>query len=406
MAPKRIAFISIPHIFAEGEESRRGYPKDQPKGDHQDQPKGDHQDQPKGGHQDLPLVIVSGTLSKSVVIDHSKALEGSPVRKGVFLKNIASLKGKIKVVPADYEYVEKLDQTVAERLKNYSPSVESAGTGEYYLDLTGTKRLLGREIDTCGKIIREFKESLGFTASLGIGSTVLIARLASRVAGEMSAYDICETAEELFLSPLCVELCPELSFPVKKALLSNYNIKNIGELEMFTKNDLTCMFGKEGEVLYNCSRGLSRDRLIEKNTEKILIKKLIINSEDNDDGVVRRCFFSMVLELCTQMREGCVFPRSFHITVIYQDNYRHAFSGSLKNLSFFEKRLYGDLIIHVNRALERRTCVKKIILSFSRFVPSSLQMSLFSDNSKLEKITGAFDMIQKKFGKKYIRYGG
>lgn len=390
MAPKRIAFISIPHIFAESEESRRGY----------------HQYQTKGGHQDLPLVIVSGTLSKSVVIDHSKPLDGSPVRKGVFLKNIASLKGKIKVLPADYEYVEQLDKTVVDRLKNYSPSVESAGTGEYYLDLTGTKKLFGREIDTCVRIIREFKESLGFTASIGIGSTVLIARLASHVAGEMSTYDICETAEELFISPLSVELCPELSFPAKKALLSNYNIKSIGELEMFTKNDLTCMFGKEGEALYNCSRGLSRDRLIERSTEKNLMKKLIVNSEDNDDGIVRRYFFSMVLELCTQMREDRVFPRAFHITVIYQDNYRHTFSGHLKNPSFFEKRLYQDLITYVNRALERRTCVKKIILSFSRFVLSSHQMSLFRDNSKLEKITGTFDMIRKKFGKKYIQYGG
>ena len=398
MAPKRIAFISIPHIFAESEESRRG--------GHKNKPEGGHQDQPKGDHQDLPLVIVSGNLSKSVVIDHSKTLYDSPVRKGVFLKDIASLKGKVKVLPADYEYVKKLDTAVADRLKNYSPSVENADTGEYYLDLTGTKRLFGREIDTSGRIIREFRESLGFTASIGIGSTVLIARLASRVAGEMSAYDICETAEELFLSPLSVELCPELSFPVKKTLLSNYNIKNIGELEMFTKNDLTCMFGKEGEVLYNCSRGLSRDRLIEKSTEKILMKKLIVNSEDNDDGIVRRYFFSMVLELCTQMRESRVFPRTFNITVIYQDNYRHTFSGNLKDPSFFEKKLYQDLLIYVNRALERRTCVKKIILSFSRFVPSSIQMSLFHDNSKLEKITGAFDMIQKKFGKKYIQYGG
>ena len=300
MASKRIAFISIPHIFAESEESRRGYHQNQPKGDYQDQLKGGHKNQPKGDYQDQPLIIVSGTLSKSVVIDHSKTLYGSPVRKGMFLKDIASLKGKIKVLPADYEYVEKLDKTVADRLKNYSPSIENAGTGEYYMDLTGTKRLFGREIDTCGRIIRELRESLGLTASIGIGSTVLIARLASRVAEEMSAYDICETAEELFLFPLSVELCPELSFPVKKALLSNYNIKNIGELEMFTKNDLTCMFGKEGEILYNCSRGLSRDRLMEKNTEKILMKKLIVNSEDNDDGIVRRYFFSMVLELCTQ----------------------------------------------------------------------------------------------------------
>jgi nucleotidyltransferase/DNA polymerase involved in DNA repair len=444
MPLRRIAFISIPHIFAESEESRRGrhlerlqdYPAensskgaakdishDQPKADYRDpakkddpddrmqdscsnHPNNDPDDRTKDDHQGVPLVIVSGALSKSVVIDHSKALAGSPVRKGVFLKSIASLLDKIRVLPADYEYVEKLDKNAAKRLKNYSPSVESAGTGEYFLDLTGTKKLFGREIDTCGKIIREFKENLGLTASIGIGSSVLIARLASHVAGERSVYDICENAEDLFLSAISVKLCPEVSSTVKKALLSNYNIKSIGELGMFTKSDLTCMFGKEGEVLYNCSRGISRDRLIEKNTQKTLMKKLIVSSEDNDDGIVRRCFFSMVLELCTKMREDCIFPRAFHIVFIYQDNYRHTFSGSLKNPSFFEKKLYQDLIIYVNRALERRTCVKKIILSFSRFVPSSLQMSLFRDNSKLEKLTGTFDMIQKKFGKKYIRYGG
>jgi DNA polymerase-4 len=416
MAPRRIAFVSIPHIFAESEEGRSERRPEERRDSRDDKPRGAPGDRPRNApapdgrvqddRQGLPLVIVSGSLSKSVVIDHSKALAGSSVRKGVFLKSIASLLDRIRVLPADYEYVEKLDKTAAAGLKNYSPSVERAGTGEYFLDLTGTKRLFGREIDTCGKIIRDLEENLGLTASIGIGSNVLIARLASFVAGEKSVYDICETAEELFLSTISVRLCPGVSTAVKKALLSNYNVKNMGEVGMFTKNDLTCMFGKEGDVLYNCSRGISRDRLFEKRTQKTLMKKLIVSSEDNDDGIVRRCFFSMVLDLCTRMREDCVFPRAFHIVFVYQDNYRHTFSGGLKNPSFFEKKLYQDLIVYVNRALERRTCVKKIILSFSRFVPSSLQMSLFRDNSKLEKLTGTFDMIQKKFGKKYIRYGG
>lgn len=379
---KRIGFISIPHIFAESEESRR---KNLP---------------------GLPLVIVSGNLSKSIVIDYSKGLAGSPVKKGVFLKSIAPLRGKIGVLPADYEYVEKLNQRIMRRLKNYSPLVESPGTGEYCLDLTGTKKLFGRELDTCGKIINELKSSFGLTSSIGIGGTTLISRMASRVASGGSVYDICKTSEELFLSPLSIGLCAEISGPVKKALLSSYNIQKLGELGVFTKNDLICMFGKEGEALYNYSRGLSRNRIIEQSTEKVLEKSLIVNSESNDDGIVRRCFFSMILELCTKMREDCMFPRSFHIGVIYQDNYRYARSGNLKDPSFFEKKLYEDLVIYLNRALARRTCVKKIILTFSHFIPSSLQLPLFGDNVRMERLTGAFDRVQKMFGKKYIRYGG
>ncbi len=379
---KRIVFISIPHIFAESEESRRKNPPG------------------------LPLVIVSGNLSKSIVIDYSKGLAGSPVKKGVLLKSIASLRGKIGVLPADYEYVEKLNQKVMRRLKNYSPLVESPGTGEYCLDLTGTKKLFGRELDTCGKIINELKAALGLTSSIGIGSTTLISRMASQVAAGGSVYDIYKTSEALFLSPLSIGLCTEISGPVKKALSSNYNIHKLGELGVFTKNDLICMFGKEGETLYNYSRGLSRNRIIEQSTEKVLEKSLIVNSESNDDGIVRRCFFSMILELCTKMREDCMFPRSFHIGVIYQDNYRYTHSGSLKDPSFFEKKLYEDLVIYVNRALARRTCIKKIILSFSHFTPSSLQLPLFGSNVRVERLTGAFDMVRKKFGKKYIRYGG
>jgi nucleotidyltransferase/DNA polymerase involved in DNA repair len=379
--PKRIAFISVPHIFAEGERARRReYPV-------------------------LPLVIVSGSLSKSVVIDYSRNLEGSTVKKGAFLRDIAFLKDKVRIVPADYEYVEKLSENVVAWLKHYSPLVESPCAGEYYLDLTGTKTLLGRELDTCGKIMRDLKRIFGFTSRAGIGSSLLISRMASRTAGTGGVYDIYRSAESLFLAPLSIELLTELSTEVKTELLEGYNIHCIGDLLLFSKNDLLCMFEKEGRFLYNCSRDFSRNSLIEKKTEKVLEKELIVSSENNDDVHLRRYFFSMILDLCTKMRREYIFPKTFSIRIIYQDNFRHVLSGKLKNPSFFEKNLYRDLIGYLDRALKRRTCVKKILLSFSHFITPSPGLPLFDESFRMEKLAEAFDRVQKRYGKNSLRYG-
>ncbi|KPJ84110.1 MAG: hypothetical protein AMS17_16660 [Spirochaetes bacterium DG_61] len=379
---KRIVFVSIPHIFAEAEEARRN------------------------GADHRPLVIVSGTFTKSLVLDHSMSLAGSPVKKGVYLREIAFLSDKIRVLPADYEYVDRLHREVIERLKNYSPSVESASPGEYYLDLTGTRRLFGREIDTCGSIIHELHWAFGFTCSIGIGSTILVARLASQVAGSCSVYDVYEPAELLFLAPLGIELIPQVADEVKEELQASYNVHSIDDLMLFSRSDLQCMFGKEGGLLYECSRGFARSALVEKKTEKVLERQLIVSSSSNNDRFIQRSFFFMIVDLCRQMREEHLFPRAFFLRVIYQDNYRAVMGGKLREPSFFEKLLYSELVGHLNRALKRRTCIKKIVLSLSHFTTPSLQLSLFHhDGFRMERLAEAFDLVQRRFGKNSLRYG-
>jgi len=378
---KRIVFVSIPHIFAEAEEMRRE------------------------GADRRPLVIVSGSLSKSLVIDYSRSLEALGVKKGVELKDIAPLKDRIRLLPADQEYVEGLHKNVIERLKNYSPSVESVSPGEYYLDLTGTRRLFGREIDTCGSIIHELHWAFGFTCCIGIGSTVLVSRLASQVASACSAYEICEPSEGLFLAPLGIELIPQVADEVKRELKLSYNVHNIGDLMLFSRNDLQCMFGKEGGLLYDCSRGFARNTLVKKKSEKLLEKHLIVSSESNDDRFIRRSFFFMIVDLCRQMRQEQLFPRVFCLKILYQDNYRSVMTGKLKNPSFFEKPLYRELELYLNRALKRRTCMKKLSLSLSHFIAPSCQLSLFQETFRMERLAGVFDLVERRFGRNSLRYG-
>ena len=57
-------------------------------------------------------------------------------------------------------------------------------------------------------------------------------------------------------------------------------------------------------------------------------------------------------------------------------------------------------------ALTRRTCLKKIVLTFSGFIPAVIQESLFGGDDRELKLCRAFDAIRAKYGKKAIDYAG
>jgi DNA polymerase-4 len=378
---KKIAFISIPHMVAESEEARQD------------------------GNEKWPLVVASGEQPKSIVLDFSRSIEGTPIKRGLYLKNIDFIRDRTRILPVDYEYVESFNDRLVGYLKNYSPYVENPGIGEYYIDLSGTELLFGRPLDTCGKIVGQLRRVFKLTASCGIGSTTLSARLAAGISGDGGVYEVLQNPEKLFFPSLSITLLPNLPLSLKNELLLEYSIRSMGDLLPFSRADLRNLFGTEGDLLYNYSRGISRSTLIEKKTEEVLQRECVINHERNDDDLIRRKFFNLILELCEEMRREHVFPRSAKITVVYQDDYRYTTAGKLLHPCFYEEKLYGELVFHLNRALKRRTCVKKIVLAFSRFTAPSLQLSLFHDTYRMSELSKAFDQIRRRFGKKSIGYG-
>jgi nucleotidyltransferase/DNA polymerase involved in DNA repair len=392
MKQRRVAFIRLPHILAEVSEQR----------------------------QAGPLVVVSGLSPKGVVLDYSRELQSGlqtrpvpAVKRGAFLKDIEAAAPGVRVVTADFERLEDAHAAVVHTLKDYSPQVTAPKAGEYCLDLTGTKRIFGREIDTCAAVLERINRELGFTARAGIGSNLLIGSLACAVVPEGGVYDISVQAEREFILPLSVRLLPALPTGLSRGtvdeLVSNYGIGRVEDLLPFSMEDLRCLFGREGDILYRCARGEAgtRQALSERKTgpSGTLKREVTISSERNDDWSVRRWFFTLVFDLCRDLRELRVFPGRFFLAVVYQDDYRHTKEGRLAAPSFFEGDVYRQLLPCLDRALQRRTCVKKLVLSFSRFRTPSLQFSLFGDASRPSRLACAFDRITQRFGGGTIRYG-
>jgi len=392
----RILFIYIPHILAESEERRV-------------HPGGSKVSTSAKIQKDIviphSLIIASGKTLRSTVVDYSPCLEGKGVRKGMLLKNIPSLLKNTPILLPDYIHLEEINRKLLTMLNNYSPVVENSSAGEYFLDLTGTGKLLGRQIDTSIKIMFQLKQEWGFSACCGIGNNILVARLSALVAGYGGALEVPEGSERLFLAPLSPALLPDISPAIKKELIFNFNLRSLKDVASLPCKELSTIFGKDGELLHLYSCGMGRQKLFEKKTHKCIKGEKSLRITANSGPLLRKTLFSLLVELCTGMREQGSAPKRFCLEIIYVDGYRKSFRGRIVPPSFFEKELYNILLPYTEKAVERRVGIKKLYLEFTGFSTPSIQPELFHDELKTARLTGAFDCIKKRFGEKAIYYG-
>lgn len=376
---KQIVFITIPHFLAEIEANKTGI-------------------------HARNIVIVSGSSPKSIILDYSPELSRFNLAKGHFIADLNTVQKDVEIKLVDYAQAENVSGDIISFLKQYSIIVEEYCLGQFYIDLTGTRRLFGNELDTCTKIIKKLCNTMNLNAAAGIGSNKLIAFLAANQSPVHYASRIFINMEKVFLDSLPVSALPDISSLTKKELLHTYNIKNIKDLSFLEQDELRSMFPKDWEQLLNYSRNISTDTLHEKKKRKTISQEIIVSSENNDDSTVRHLFLDSLINVCSELRSNDIFPTKFILKIIYQDDYETVFQKKIRTPTFLEKKIYAELLPYLDKALDRRICIKKIILTFHSFVLPFFQHSFFNNDEKQLRLSATFDRIRSRFGIGSITY--
>lgn len=89
--------------------------------------------------------------------------------------------------------------------KEFSPSVIQMSIDEAFIDLTGTEKLFGPPLEIAKKIKAKVKEQTGLTVSVGIASTMYVAKIASGYKKPDGITFIKKGEEEKFILSLPIE---------------------------------------------------------------------------------------------------------------------------------------------------------------------------------------------------------
>jgi DNA polymerase-4 len=110
------------------------------------------------------------------------------------------------VVPPRFHAYVAASREVFDVFERTAPVVEGLSMEEAFLDVRGLERISGTPTEIASRLRREVRESVGLTITVGIASTKVVAKMASRAAKPDGLLAVPPGRELEFLRPLRVEM--------------------------------------------------------------------------------------------------------------------------------------------------------------------------------------------------------
>lgn len=181
------------------------------------------------------------------------------VTASMFMAHAKELCPDLIVVPYHFDKYEEVSEQVYRILLKYSSCVQPVSCDEAFMDITG----LGDPEEIATLLRREIESTTGCTASAGIGSNMLLARLATKRAKPNGQWFFSSFQAAVdYLHDLEVGDLPGVGWSTGKRL-SESGISTISDLRSFGKDRLQSLVGKSaGATLWEFAHGRD-DRQVE-----------------------------------------------------------------------------------------------------------------------------------------------
>nr|XP_048713935.1 DNA repair protein REV1 isoform X2 [Caretta caretta] len=210
---------------------------------------------------------ISG-LSMAEIASCSYEARQVGIKNGMFFGQAKQLCPSLQAVPYDFHAYKEVTQTVYETLASYTHNIEAVSCDEALVDITEILAETRLTPDEFASAIRtEIKDQTKCAASVGMGSNILLARMATRKAKPDGQYHLKPEEVDDFIRGQLVSNLPGVGRSMESKLAS-LGIKTCGDLQYLTMSKLQKEFGpKTGQMLYRFCRGLD-DRPVRTEKER------------------------------------------------------------------------------------------------------------------------------------------
>ncbi|KAF4799971.1 hypothetical protein TURU_049524 [Turdus rufiventris] len=190
------------------------------------------------------------------------------IKNGMFFGQAKKLCPNIQAVSYDFDAYKEVARTVYEILASYTHNIEAVSCDEALVDITEILAETRLTPDEFANVIRtEIKDQTKCTASVGMGSNILLARMATRKAKPDGQYHLKPEEVDDFIRGQLVTSLPGVGRTMESKLAS-LGIKTCGDLQCASMSKLQKEFGpKTGQMLYRFCRGLD-DRPVRTEKER------------------------------------------------------------------------------------------------------------------------------------------
>ncbi len=348
------------------------------------------------------LAVVSSPRQNGTILALSREAEQEGLRRQMRVSLARKISRQTVLVTANPALYHKVQTLLYQHLSHYSPAVEAAGYGRFFLDMTGTERLF-RSSEGAGQMVRRgLAEQLNLTARIGVGRNKLVAAIATRVPTQEAVVAVPQGGEVAFLAPLQATTLPISRERSVRQSLRDLNlavVRDVQALVSHTRLGQT-VFNPFGRQVAAQAQGVDTS-LVQppqwtfRNGHNLL-ERTTLPEETNDDALLRGGVQRLADVVAYKLRRLMCVAEQVTLSIHYSDGYEERASGRLPSPD--SAAISGRLLGLFRRANRRRNRVRAMTVAVRRLRPYARQLSVFDAASRDQRVSRQVDIIREKYG--------
>jgi len=367
-----------------------------------------------------PVIVGGRPGERGVVTAASYEVRALGVRSGLSLTEAGRLAPHAVYLPGRHGTYGDYAQRVRDVVARFCPVISIASIDEMFLDFRGCERMLARPGDgdadatierTVWSIVHSLDAELGLPASVGIGTSRSVAKIASTLAKPQGVLLVPHGQEAEFLAPLPVRRYPGIG-PVAEQKLARVGIGTLGQLASAGRRMLRGVLGAWADPIRAGARGeapadLGDDRpaFREHDPEGGIVGSISNERTFREDVGDADCITSMLCALservCWRARRRGVQARTVTLKLRYAD-FETLSRGRTITPTCTEQEVFPVVMDLYRRARTRPLRLRLLGVALSNLGLYAEQGRLFGEDTRLR---GVVDTIRDKYGFDSLRRG-
>lgn len=354
-------------------------------------------------------VIVGGRTSdspRSVVTSASYDVREYGVHAGMPLFQAKKLCPHAHFLPNDHEYYREVSDKLYKILKQFSDNVEMASIDEAYVDLTGLDEVWGEDyLSMLHQIEKTITTVLQIPISLGVADNKVTAKIAAGI--KKPGITIVPSDEtRAFLAHLAIEDFPGMGH-VTVRQLHHVGVKTIGDLQLWTCNEMVHFFGQSGQQVYLSINGYDdRDVQSEAGAPKSISYEQTFMQDIIHHEEVSGHLRVMTAQVLRRLRNQHLSTKEVRIKIRLQDFSTYTRSYTLNEFAQYDHDIFPIIRTLVQELLQKvpeSKGVRLVGISVSQ-LESICTHSLFS-TERLSRLQTTIDEINNRYNKLTVMHG-
>ena len=358
-----------------------------------------------GGKEDLreKVSAVGGDMAMrhGIILAKSIPAKKFHIKTGETILEAKQKCPELILVPPNYGLYEKCSKAFMDILRRYSPDVEQYSIDEAFVDMTGTEKLWGDPVTAANRLKNQIRDTLEFTANIGISENKLLAKMASDFQKPDRVHTLWRNEIEDKMWPLPVSDLFFVGRATTQKLLK-LGIQTIGDLAHADPELLKIHLKKHGEVIWAFARGMDVSVVqSEAPANKGYGNSTTIAFDVTDASTAKLVLLALAETVGTRLRAAKVRAEVIAVGIKSHDLRYASHQMTLRNATNITTEIH-KFACQLFDELWDGSAIRHLGIHTSRIKDgiNMRQLDMFDDTDyeKLEKMDAAVDRIRKRYG--------